>query len=418
MSFDANCGGGGFSPQLAAGASNPTGGAFTNLLTNLTQTSGEQNLSRLAVKMPEGVLAKLKGVALCPAAAAPSGACPPASRVGRSTVASGFGPNPLWIPQPGKDPTAIYLSGPYQGAPYSLVVTTPAQAGPFDLGDVVVRVALQVDPATAQVTAVSDPLPQIVEGIPLAYRHVGVELDRPEFAVNPTSCDPMAVEAAATSIAGASVNLSTRFQVGGCASLKFKPDLDISLKGKTRRTANPALTAVLKMPTKGKSANIDWARVTLPKSLQIDNAHINNPCTRVQFDAGSCPKKSILGKATAFSPLLEEPLRGPVYFRSNGGERELPDLVADLNGAIHVTLVGFIDAKKARIRNTFAGVPDAPVSKFRISLFGGKRGLLEANRDLCNAPQRALIQFNGQNGKTADSNKALAMPCGGKKKKQ
>jgi hypothetical protein len=417
MSFDANCEAGGFSPQLHAGAANPTAGAFTSLLTSLTQASGEQNLSRLSVKMPEGVLAKLKGVELCPEASASSGACPSASRVGDTTVASGFGPNPLWIPQPGKDPTAIYLSGPYRGAPYSLVVATPAQAGPFDLGDVVVRVALQVDPATAQVTAVSDPLPQIVEGIPLAYRSVGVELDRPEFAINPTSCDPMAVAAHATSAAGASAELSARFQLGGCQSLGFKPDLAISHKGKTRRTANPALSAVLKMPAKGKSANIDWARVTLPKSLQIDNAHINNPCTRVQFDAGACPKKSILGKATAFSPLLDKPLTGPVYFRSNGGERELPDLVADLNGAIHVTLVGFIDAKKARIRNTFASVPDAPVSKFRISLFGGKRGLLEANRDLCGGPQRALIQFNGQNGKTADSNKPLAIPCGGKKKR-
>jgi len=361
------------------------------------------------VTMPPGVLAKLAGVTLCPDDRAGSADCPEASQVGDTTVAIGFGPSPLWVPQRGKSPTAVYLAGPYEGAPYSLVVRTPAEAGPFDLGDVIVRVALRVDPTTTQVTAVSDPLPQILEGVPISYRDVRVDLDRPQFTVNPTSCDPMQASGSAGSIAGASATFSDRFQVGGCRALPFKPDLGLRLRGATNRGGDPALSATLKMPKGG--ANIAWARVILPSSMQIDNAHINNPCTRVQFDAGICPKKSILGTARATSPLLGESLSGPVYFRSNGGERELPDLVADLHGPIHVVLVGWIDAKKKRIRTTFANVPDAPVSNFKVSLFGGQRGLLENNRNLCVSSGRPLVQFNGQNGKMADSRKPLQISC-------
>jgi hypothetical protein len=416
MTIDGNCATGGFAPHLKAGTLNPVGGAFSSLFLSLTQASGEQNLSRLQVSMPPGLLAKLKGVGLCPEAVAASGSCPQDSRVGHVTVATGEGPTPLWIPQPGKEPTAAYLAGPYEGAPYSLVVTVPAEAGPFDLGDVVVRVALQIDPTTTQVTAASDPLPQIIEGVPVTYRDIRIEVDRSNFIVNPTSCDPMAISGSASSIEGASATLGSRFQLTGCSALGFKPKLKLALRGKTRRAADPALSASLTMPPEG--ANIAWTRVWLPKSLQIDNAHINNPCTRVQFNANACPRKSILGKATATSPLLDQPLSGPVYFRSNGGERELPDIVADLHGAIHVVLVGYIDAKNERIRTTFAQVPDAPVSHFQINLFGGKRGLLQANRNLCASPNTALLQFNGQNGKTADSRSAMKVPCkGGKRRK-
>jgi hypothetical protein len=407
MTFDAGCDAGGFVPTLRAGTTNPLGGAFSPLVTELALASGSDNLSRLQVTMPPGLLAKVRGIPLCPEAAALSGACPSASLVGHATVASGFGPAPLWIPQPGKEATAIYLAGRYRGAPYSLLVRTPAQAGPFDLGDVVVRVALHVDPTTTQVGAVSDALPQTLEGVPISYRDVRVELDRPGFALNPTSCDPMAVSGQASAITGATAALRTRFQVGQCRRLAFKPKLRLRLRGRTRRASNPALSATLKLPRGG--ANIAWSRVTLPRSLQIDNAHINSPCTRVQFDAGACPKKSVLGHATATSPLLDRPLRGPVYFRSNGGERELPDLVADLRGQIHVVLVGYIDTKKARIRTTFGQVPDAPVSSFKLALFSGKRGLLEANRDLCRARNRAVVQFNGHNGKIADSKQKLAI---------
>ncbi len=409
MVFDQNCTAPGFSPNFRAGALEPLGGAFSRFITELTQASGEPNLSQLQVTLPPGLLAKLKGVALCSEAEAASGACPEASRVGRTTVATGLGSNPLWIPQPGKSPTAVYLAGPYQGASYSLVVNTPAEAGPFDLGDVVVRVALRVDPTTTQVTAISDPLPQVVEGVPVSYRHIRIDLDRPNFAINPTRCEPMQVSGTASSSAGDKAALTSRFQVDRCAHLAFNPHLSLGLKGGMERSRNPALSATLRMPKRG--ANIAWSRVTLPPSLQIDNAHINNPCTRVQFDARACPNKSILGRAKAYSPLLDEPLKGPVYFRSNGGERELPDLVADLHGPIHVVLVGFIDSKQRRLRTTFASVPDAPVSRFQIDLFGDERGLLENNRNLCRSSARAIEQFTGQNGKSAAFRAELKLPC-------
>jgi hypothetical protein len=409
MTIDQRCEAGGFSPRLQVTPWDMKAGAFAPLSTVLTLASGEQGLSRLSVTMPPGVLAKLKGVELCSEPSAASGECPEASRVGGATVATGFGPNPLWVPQPGKSPTAAYLAGPYQGAPYSLVVRVPAEAGPFDLGDVITRIALHVDPATAQVTAASDPLPQMLEGIPIIYREVRVALDRPHFTINPTSCDPMQAVGSASSVEDATADLSSRFQVGGCEALPFKPSLKLGLRGAMRRSGDPALTATLKMPTDG--ANIAWARVTLPDSVQIDNAHISNPCTRVQFDAETCPKRSILGTAVAVSPLLGKVLTGPVYFRSNGGERALPDIVADLRGPIHVVLVGYIDSKKQRIRSTFAQIPDAPVSSFKISLFGGKRGLLENNRNLCLKSNGAVVQFNGHNGKTADFSSSVRLAC-------
>lgn len=411
MSFDQNCATGGFAPHLKARTLDPIGGAFSPLFVSLTRTFEEQNLSGLRVTMPPGLLAKLNGVELCPEAAAATGACPPGSRIGRTSVATGPGSDPLWIPQPDKEPTAVYLAGPYEGGPYSLVVSVPAQAGPFDLGEVVVRVALQIDPTTTQVTAVADQFPQFIQGVPITYRDVRVELDRPDFTVNPTSCDPMAVGGTAGSVEGATASLSTRFQVTGCSHLAFKPKLALTLKGGTKRASDPALSATLSMPHRG--ANIAWSRVTLPKSLQIDNAHINNPCTRVQFNAGACPRNSILGYAKATSPLLRQGLKGPIYFRSNGGDRELPDMVADLHGPIHVILVGYIDSKDSQVRATFAQVPDAPVSHFQIHLFGSKRGLLTANRNLCALPSRALLQFNGQNGKTADSRSLMKVPCRG-----
>ncbi|HET9198564.1 MAG TPA: hypothetical protein VFN92_09970 [Solirubrobacterales bacterium] len=407
-----------FAPGLQAIAGNLRGGAFTPFTLRITRNDGEPSLSRIQATLPPGLSAKLAGVPLCPDSAAASGDCPAASQVGKVTVGAGSGPNPLYVPEPGKAPTAAYLAGPYKGAPYSMVVKVPAQAGPFDLGTVAVRNALNVDPTTAQVTAVSDPLPQILQGIPIAYRDLRVEVNRPEFTLNPTSCKAMAVTSVLTSSSGQSATPQSPFQASACGELGFGPSLKLSLKGKMNRTGNPALKAVLKAP--GGDANIAKTAVTLPKAMFIDNSHINNPCTRVQFNAGACPAGSVLGTATAYTPLLDQPLSGPVYFRSNGGERELPDLVADLNGQIHVTLVGFIDSVKtgketARVRTRFLGVPDAPVSKFVLKLSGGRKGLIENSKGLCSFVPKAKVQMTGQNGKARNSNLKIGTDCGGKK---
>jgi len=419
-----------FNPKLSAGTVNPLAGSFSPFTLRLTREDGSQELSGLTATLPEGLLGKLAGIPYCPegalaaiSAAEGSGAaqiaspsCPAASQVGTVVVGAGAGPSPFYV-NTGK----AYLAGPYKGAPLSLAIVTPAVAGPFDLGSVVVRAALQVNPSTAQITAVSDPLPTILHGIVLDLRDVRVSIDRPQFTLNPTSCDPMAIDASLSGIAGGSANLSQRFQVSSCSSLPFKPRLALRLKGGTKRTDFPALSSTLK--ARAGDANIDRVSVVMPPGVQVENAHIVNPCTRVQFNESACPKKSILGTARAFSPLLDEPLEGPVYFRANGGERLLPDVVADLRGQIHVVLVGAIDTVHAKttpqLRTTFSLVPDAPVSKFRLSLYGGKRSLLVNNRNLCKSANKVRVLIDGQNGKTADQTPTLGTDCkkgAGKKK--
>ena len=408
ITIDQGCATGGFAPKLNAGATNPAGGRFSPFTLQVTREDGEQNISRIEATLPEGLLAKLAGVPLCGDAQAATGDCPAASQIGTTTVGTGAGPLPVYVPQPGKAPTAVYLSGPYKGAPYSLVVKVPAQAGPFDLGTVAVRSAIAIDPVTTAVSVKSDPLPQILEGIPLSYRDVRVEVSRPDFTLNPTGCDPTKVESTIVSSGGKSASPSSRFQVGGCGELGFAPKLALALSGPTHRSAHPALKAVL--TTRKGDANIGRAQVTLPKTEFLENAHIQTVCTRVQFAADACPAKSVYGYAKAWSPLLDKPIQGPVYLRSSS--HELPDLVASLDGQIHVDLSGRIDAVKARIRNTFDFVPDAPVSKFVLTMQGGKKGLLVNNTELCRTTPRADVAFDGQNGKTAGSSPVVKADCG------
>jgi len=335
--------------------------------------------------------------------------------VGTATAFAGPGASPFALPG------SVYLEGPYGDAPFSLRTVVPAVAGPFNLGDVVVKQKLYVDPTDAHVTVVSDPLPTIVKGVPVRMQRLDVSIDKPRFTVNPTSCKQEQVQSSLTSVAGQVSSPSARFQVDGCERLNFKPSLSLKFSGRTKRSGNPALTAVLRQPLKGDNANIEAVTVVLPRSQFIDNAHINNPCTRVEFNANSCPPKSILGTATAYSPLLDQPLTGPVYFRSNGGERELPDLVADLHGQVHITLVGFIDSVKkkgdeiSRVRTRFLTVPDAPVSKFVLKMAGGKRGLLENSTNLCASPQRATVTMDSQSGKKRRFSPLVRAKCPGRK---
>lgn len=409
--IDEGCGPQGFAPKLSAGAANPVAGKSSPFVLRVTRQDGEQNVSRIDATLPEGELAKLAGVPLCPDAQAVTGACPAASRIGTTTVGVGEGSSPLYVPQPGKAPTALYLSGPYKGAPYSLVARVPAQAGPFDLGTVTVRSAIAIDPVTTRVSVRSDPLPQIHEGIPFTYRDIRVEVDRPGFMVNPTSCDPMSVAAQIASVKGASVDVSSRYQVGDCAALAFKPKLAMRLFGPTHRSAHPKFRAMLTAAP--GEANIDQVAVTLPKTEFLENAHIRTICTRVQFAAHACPAASVYGYAKAWSPLLDQPLQGPVYLRSSS--HELPDLVASLDGQIHVDLAGRIDSVNERIRNTFETVPDAPVSKFVLTMQGGKKGLLVNNTELCETTPRASARFTAQSGKIHEINPVVRADCGRKK---
>ena len=410
-------------PVFHAGTENTQAGAFSPFSLKLVREDGSQELAKIDTTLPPGLIGKLAGISECSdaqlAAAAASGhtgkaeqaapSCPLNSEVGSVDVAAGAGPTPYYTS--GK----AYLAGPYKGAPLSLAIITPAVAGPFDLGTVVVRSALYVDPFTAQIHAVSDEIPHILQGIPLDVRSVTLKMNRPNFTLNPTNCNELGFSGAATSLLGQSAPLAQRFQVGGCSALPFKPKLKLSLKGGTKRNQNPALTATLTMPPGG--ANIASAQVTLPHSAFLDQAHIGTVCTRVQFAAHACPAASVYGKAIAYSPLLDQPLSGPVYLRSSSNK--LPDLVADLNGQIEVTLDGKVDTGKGGgIRNTFTAVPDAPVSKFVLSMQGGKKGLLVNSENICSKPQKALAHFVGQNGKVDNFSPTIANSCGKKGKKK
>ena len=416
MQITTGCNKGGFSPRLSAGTLDSSAGAFSPFTMTLTRSDGEANPRELAVHLPQGLLAKLGGVPLCPEVDAAAGACPPASRIGHVKAASGVGGAPLWIPQPGKAPTAVYLAGPYKGAPYSIVAAVPAQAGPFDLGLVVNRSGIYVDTATATATVKTDPLPQILQGVPITYRTVNVTIDRPNFTLNPTGCDRKEIGATVTAADGSIAAPKADFQATDCALLPYDPKLKLRLKGQTHRSGHPALNAVLTQ--KPGQANTGAAQVILPPTLFIDQDHINAPCTRVQFAQNACPKLSILGRARATTPLLDQPLEGPVYFRSNGGERELPDIVADLRGPIHFTLVGFVDAitregsEESRIRTRFQSVPDAPVSRFEMNLLGGeKRGLLEVSKNLCKTIPRLKVRMVAHNNRVKQTNQQIATSC-------
>ena len=419
-------------PSFSAGTVLPQAGAYTPFVLKLSRGDATQRLSGFDVSLPPGLSGKLAGVAECSEAQIAQAAsrsnpnegqveqqhpsCPASSEVGTVDAAAGAGPTPFHATG------HAYLAGPYKGAPLSMVVITPAVAGPFDLGTVVVRAALYVDPLTAQIHAVSDPFPTILHGIPLDLRSVTVELGRPQFTLNPTSCERFQITGTATSSPGLTAALANPFQVGGCHGLDFKPTLKLAFKGGIRRAKHPALKSVLTFPKSGDSANVAKAVVTLPHSEIIDQAHVGNPCTRPQFATGTCPKISILGTAKAWTPLLDNPLEGNVYFRSNGGVRELPDIVADLRGQIHVELIGAVDTatpkRNARLRTTFFSVPDAPVSRFELQLKGGKEGLLVNSDNLCRVPQKAVVELDAHNGAAYDTQPTVANQCPKQKKKR
>jgi hypothetical protein len=431
-----------FKPGLIAGSINPIAGRFTPFNVRLFRTDAEQEINRFSIKLPPGIVGKLAGVPFCPESGiagaisrtGPHGgqeeiespSCPAASEIGHSLAGSGVGSALAHVP--GK----LYLAGPYHGSAISLVAITAAKAGPFDLGTVVIRNAFRVDPETAEVfldATGSDPIPHIIKGVPVHLRDIRAYTDRPEFVLNPTNCKRTST---ASTLLGSGldfsseaddrpVTVSTPFQVADCAALPFKPRLSLKLKGGTRRGSHPALTATLRMNGIGE-AGVRKAQVVLPKSEFIENAHFNTICTRVVFKQGvhpgeKCPAGSIYGKAVAKTPLLDEPLTGPVFLRSS--EHQLPDVVAALhNGEIDIVLVGRVDSVKGRLRNTFEATPDAPVSSFVVSLLGGKKGLFVNSTNLCKGTHRAEANFTGQNGKQWNKKpEVVALGCEGSARK-
>lgn len=370
----------------------------------------------MTVSTPPGFSAALRGVPYCPesAIAQVSGSaysgllermaptCPAASRVGSAFAAAGAGSKPFNVSG------QVYLAGPYKGAPVSLVVVIPAVSGPYDLGNVVVRVATRVDPETARVTAVSDPLPQILGGVVLRAKSVRIDLDRPHFTINPTNCDRFAVEAQIEGDEGARAVRRSPYQVANCATLPYSPKLSITMEGGVQRRGHPAIHAEFKgVPGQ---ANTRKVSVVLPKGQLLDNNHIETVCTRVQFANEGCPSGSSIGVAKATSPLLDKPLSGQVYLRSSN--HKLPDLVVDLKGQIDLELSARIDSVGGRLRTIFDSVPDVPVSEFTLDLLGGKRGLLQNSEGLCGSPKRATARLTAQNGDALSYRPRVRIECG------
>jgi hypothetical protein len=394
---------GGFSPSLVAGVTSPAAGAFSPFSLSLSKPDGDAAIDGLSMVLPTGLLARLKGNL--------------GTQVGTVKAYAGPGSNPYMLPG------QVYLEGQYGDAPFSLRVVVPAKAGPFDLGEVVVRQKIYVDPITAQVTVVSDPVPTIVKGVPVRLQRLDVDVDKAEFIINPTSCAAKSVGGVLHGVSGATADLSVRFQVSDCSSLALKPSLALSLsgKGQTVDGKHPAITASLTQPA--GQANLKKVRVALPLSLALDTDNANGLC---EFVDGSkvtptCPKASIVGSVTATTPILDEPLTGPVYFvknvrkdpKSGRDIRTLPKLVIPLVGqnGVKLTLTGTSEVEDDQLVTTFDSIPDAPVSTFKLDINGGKGGILAVSgTDICKSTQIAEQQVDGQNGKAADADVFIQTP--------
>ena len=414
---------GGFAPSFQAGTMNPTGGAFSPFAVRINRSDRQGYMSGLTIEMPPGLIGKLKDVPQCPDDQAAAGTCGIESRVGTTTVGAGPGTNPFYLDG------SVSLTGPYKGAPFGLSAAVRVIAGPFDLGMVVVRQAIFVDPIDAHITVVSDPLPTIVKGVPVRLRSIAVDVNRPGFTINPTSCAPKQIKVTMVSTTGAIHEATQHFQVGDCQALPFRPKLAMRLTGRGQTTdgKHPGLrTVVTQAPGQ---ANLRAASVRLPLSLALDpeNAQSDDLC---EFEAGKrvdCPPSSIVGHAIAYTPVLNRPLEGPVYFvknvrvhpRTGRLIRTLPTLLIPLRGEVEIDLRAKTDVIDDKLVSTFPTVPDAPVSRFELTLNGGKRGILVAVRNICRRPRGQIVdmEFDAQNGKRADRGVRMKTPCAANKKK-
>jgi hypothetical protein len=415
-------------PTFEAGTQTPLAGLYSPFVLKLSRGEASQHFQALNVTLPEGLTGRLASTAECSNAqvlqaasrsregegaleqASPS--CPASSEIGTVTVGAGSGA-PLYVQG------HAYLAGPYKGAPLSMVIVTPAIAGPFDLGTVVVRAALFVNEETAQISVKSDPIPTMLHGIPLDVRSIAVNVSKNQFTLNPTSCEVASLGAEEVSTTGSVAQLSNRFQVGGCRGLEFHPQVSIRLNGPTKRAGHPSLKAVVSFPHKVEEANTASIQVGLPKSLFLDQGNLNKVCKRAELAAHNCPSTSVYGHVKAYTPLFDEPLTGSVYLGVGFGYK-LPALVTELNGKVRILAHGRVDTTKQKgLRNTFEFVPDAPLSRIVLDLKGGKKyGLLENSENLCAEPQTANARLAAHNGAVAQLHPRIVVQCGKKSKKK
>jgi hypothetical protein len=412
------CAGQGFSPSFTAGTLSNQAGGFSPFSVTISRSDQDQDLGGIQVKAPPGMLGMLKSVPLCGEPQAAQGTCGQASSIGHTTVGAGAGPDPFFLGG------QVYLTGPYKGSPFGLSVVVPAIAGPFDLGTVVVRAAVSVDPHTAQITVTSDPLPSILQGVPLQIKTVNVTIDREGFTFNPTNCEPLSVGGTLSSVQGVTVGVSSRFEAANCAALAFKPSFTVSTQAGTSKKNGASLDVKVGFPA-GAEANIRSVAVTLPKQLPARLTTIQQACLQATFavNPASCPAGSNIGIGTARTPVLANPVTGPAYLVSHGGA-SFPDLVVVLQGeGVTLDLTGSINIKKSITSSTFASVPDAPISSFELKLPEGPHSGLaavvpaKAKGNLCGQALTMPTTLTGQNGAQIKQSTKIAVTGCPKSKK-
>jgi hypothetical protein len=386
----------GFAPDLSAGTTSNAAGSAAPLVVDLGNGAGGPNLGSFHLALPPGLTANLAAVATCPEAAVAAAACPPASRLGYVRIAVGSGAEPLKVPAGSRTDSDVFLAGRYLGAPFSLLVSVRAAAGPFDLGPVVLRAPVRIDPETGGLSVAVPELPQIRGGVPLRYRTIRLVLDRPGFVRNPTSCEPAAFELRATAADGAAAAASTPFQAADCAALGFAPRLSLRLSGGLGRNGHPRVEA--RLASRPGEANLAAASVDLPAGELLDTRHLRALCAR-DLPPGRCPAASRLGWATVRSPLLPEPLRGPIFLRAPS--HRYPDLVAAVSaGDLRLHLHGRTGSTRSgRLRIRLVGLPDLPLSGAKVTLAGGRRGIVVNSASLCGRPRRAVARLDAHNGR-------------------
>jgi len=387
-----------FHPSFIAGTTNNQAGAFSPLTVTLSRTDQDEQLQALSVHLPPGLLAMLAKVQVCAEAQAKAGACGSQSEIGSATVGVGPGANPVFLSG------HVYLTGPYEGAPFGLSIVVPAVTGPFDLGAVVVGARIEVDPSNATVTIASDPLPQRLDGIPLQIKTVNLDIDRAGFAVNPTDCEPLAVEGTIQSSDGAIALLSSRFQAANCAMLPFKPRLGALAHAKTSKAGGAYLH--VRLESQPGEANIAKLKVDVPRRLPVRLTTLQKACAArvIEADPAGCPAASVVGSVTVITPVLRNALVGPVYLVSHGGASS-PGIELVLQGeGVTVDVVGQTIIKHGVISAVFRALPDVPISTFGMVLGGGLHSLLAANLpprargSLCGQKLTMPVAITGQNG--------------------